>query len=85
MFIGAHLGFDFNGAWLHIDMASPVHAGERATGYGVALLNALFGRFTQSEMLRQLSPLTSEEDLAQENNDENGHVQASKSKKMRKK
>jgi len=40
-FIAEHLG-DFSGKWLHVDMAYPVHAGERATGYGVALLNDLF-------------------------------------------
>jgi probable aminopeptidase NPEPL1 len=39
-FVGNHIeGFlDNGGKWLHIDMAYPVHAGERATGYGVALL-----------------------------------------------
>lgn len=25
LFINAHLGFDFPGVWLHVDMASPVH------------------------------------------------------------
>ena len=25
LFINAHLGFDYPGVWLHIDMASPVH------------------------------------------------------------
>ncbi|CAN0170612.1 unnamed protein product [Ectocarpus sp. 4 AP-2014] len=29
------------GRWLHCDMASPAHQGERATGYGVALLFSL--------------------------------------------
>ena len=39
-FIGNHIEsfLDEGGKWLHIDMAYPVHAGERATGYGVALL-----------------------------------------------
>ncbi len=40
-FIGSHLG-DWVGKagnkWGHIDMAYPVHVGERATGYGVCLL-----------------------------------------------
>lgn len=27
-----------NGKWLHVDMAYPATSGERATGYGVALL-----------------------------------------------
>ena len=25
LFIGAHLGFDYPGVWLHVDMAYPVH------------------------------------------------------------
>ncbi|CAG4983284.1 unnamed protein product [Parnassius apollo] len=56
LFILAHLGFDFRGAWLHIDMAAPAHSGERATGYGVALLNVLFGAHTNSRLLRALAP-----------------------------
>ncbi|CAH2056880.1 unnamed protein product, partial [Iphiclides podalirius] len=56
LFILSHLGFDFRGEWLHIDMASPAHSGERATGYGVALLNVLFGGHSNSRLLRALSP-----------------------------
>jgi hypothetical protein len=26
LFVAAHLGFDFPGVWIHVDMASPVHA-----------------------------------------------------------
>jgi len=26
MFLGAHLGFDYPGAWIHVDMASPVES-----------------------------------------------------------
>jgi len=38
-FIANHLGeFEETGQWLHIDMAATVKDGERATGYGVALL-----------------------------------------------
>ena len=39
-FVGNHIeGFvEEGGRWLHIDMAYPVYSGERATGYGVALL-----------------------------------------------
>lgn len=39
-FIGNHLEdyLSKGGKWLHIDMAGPVNAGERATGYGVGLL-----------------------------------------------
>uniref|UniRef100_S4P5E9 Putative cytoplasmic aminopeptidase n=3 Tax=Pararge aegeria TaxID=116150 RepID=S4P5E9_9NEOP len=56
LFILAHLGFDFPGAWLHVDMAAPAHCGERATGYGVALLTVLFGSQTRSRLLKALSP-----------------------------
>ncbi|XP_055547629.1 probable aminopeptidase NPEPL1 [Wyeomyia smithii] len=55
LFIGAHLGFEYDGAWLHIDMASPVHSGERATGYGVALLLGLFGDHSHAEMLQDIA------------------------------
>jgi probable aminopeptidase NPEPL1 len=40
-FIAEHLG-DFDGRWLHIDMAGPREVSERGTGYGVALLTTLF-------------------------------------------
>lgn len=56
LFIGAHLGFDFPGTWIHVDMAYPVHTGERATGYGVALLATLFGNFSQGSLLQSLCP-----------------------------
>eukprot|EP00903_Cladosiphon_okamuranus_P008938 g8554.t1 len=39
------------GRWLHIDMASPAHQGERATGYGVALLFKLLGALNQESTL----------------------------------
>ena len=39
IFVWKHLtSAGFEGKWLHIDMAYPSHIGERATGYGVALL-----------------------------------------------
>lgn len=59
LFIGSHLenGFHFKGSWIHIDMASPVHSGERATGYGVALLLSLFGQASEDPMLQLSSPL----------------------------
>jgi probable aminopeptidase NPEPL1 len=41
-FIGNHLG-DYDGLWLHIDMAAPSRSGQRATGYGVGLLLTLAG------------------------------------------
>merc|ERR1712150_333292 len=53
LFINAHLGFEYPGTWLHIDMAAPAYTGERATGYGVALLNTLFGKYSQSTLLSQ--------------------------------
>ncbi|XP_002736297.1 putative aminopeptidase NPEPL1 [Saccoglossus kowalevskii] len=62
LFIGAHIGFDFPGVWLHIDMASPVHSGERATGYGVALLLSLFGRAFDTPLLQSVSPLGNTDD-----------------------
>ncbi|KAK7915652.1 hypothetical protein WMY93_011413 [Mugilogobius chulae] len=59
LFIASHLGFDWSGVWVHVDIASPVHAllGERATGFGVALLMALFGQASDDSMLKQVSPL----------------------------
>ncbi|XP_066521145.1 probable aminopeptidase NPEPL1 [Hoplias malabaricus] len=57
LFIGSHLGFDWPGVWVHVDIASPVHAGERATGFGVALLLALFGQASEDPMLNSVSPL----------------------------
>ncbi|KAK4885656.1 hypothetical protein RN001_001927 [Aquatica leii] len=56
LFIGAHLGFDFRGVWIHVDMASPVHCGEKATGYGVALLCVLFGHLSKQQILQNISP-----------------------------
>lgn len=32
--------------------------GERATGYGVALLNTLFGQFSASALLKEAAALT---------------------------
>ncbi|KAL4708947.1 hypothetical protein ACJJTC_014975 [Scirpophaga incertulas] len=57
LFILAHLGFEFPGRWLHVDMAAPAHCGERATGYGVALLSVLFGAHTESTLLKALATL----------------------------
>jgi len=56
LFIASHLGFDFQGVWVHIDMALPVYSGERATGYGVALLVTLFGDYSENQLLRSLGP-----------------------------
>uniref|UniRef100_A0A182R0W1 Cytosol aminopeptidase domain-containing protein n=1 Tax=Anopheles farauti TaxID=69004 RepID=A0A182R0W1_9DIPT len=55
LFIGAHLGFEYGGSWMHVDMAAPVHNGERATGYGVALLAGLFGEYSKAAILRDIA------------------------------
>ncbi|MBN3298157.1 putative aminopeptidase NPEPL1 [Amia ocellicauda] len=57
LFIASHLGFDWPGVWVHVDIASPVHTGERATGFGVALLLALFGQASEDPLLNMVSPL----------------------------
>ena len=40
-FIGEHLHPEYQGGWLHCDMAGPADAKERGTGYGVALVLAM--------------------------------------------
>ena len=40
-FIGEHLDKEYEGEWLHIDIAGPSTSDERGTGYGVGLLLAL--------------------------------------------
>nr|XP_045013705.1 probable aminopeptidase NPEPL1 [Jaculus jaculus] len=62
LFIASHIGFDWPGVWVHLDIAAPVHAGERATGFGVALLLALFGRASEDPLLNLVSPLDCEVD-----------------------
>ncbi|OQV20416.1 putative aminopeptidase NPEPL1 [Hypsibius exemplaris] len=52
LFIQSHLGFDWPEVWAHIDVASPVHAGERATGFGVTLLAGLCASYSESLLLR---------------------------------
>lgn len=56
LFILAQIGFDFGGYWIHVDMAYNSHTGERATGYGVALLLVLFGNLSGNNMLQTVSP-----------------------------
>lgn len=56
LFINANLGFDWSGVWMHVDMAAPSAVGERATGYGVSLLNCLFGTASKAPMLQAVSP-----------------------------
>ncbi|XP_030371693.1 probable aminopeptidase NPEPL1 [Scaptodrosophila lebanonensis] len=60
LFVAAHLGFDYHGVWMHVDMATPVHNGERATGYGVALLLTLFGNHTNCALLQSIAPTDEE-------------------------
>ncbi|MCB9524701.1 MAG: leucyl aminopeptidase family protein [Myxococcales bacterium] len=43
-FIAEHLSEDYAGGWLHLDIAGPSTAGERGTGFGVALLTELLDR-----------------------------------------
>jgi len=57
LFINSHLGFDFQGDFIHIDMASPAHQGERGTGYGVALLTSMFAEHSTNEYINSLSPV----------------------------
>lgn len=56
---------------MHVDMAAPVHCGERATGYGVGLLVSLFGRYSNSALLNSIGPAMEDE------------VKESEKKKMR--
>ncbi|XP_077316365.1 putative aminopeptidase NPEPL1 [Lithobates pipiens] len=69
LFIASHIGFDWPGVWVHVDIASPVHAGERATGFGVALLLSLFGRASEDPLLNMVSPL-GEDTVEEEENPE---------------
>lgn len=50
-----------------MDMAAPVHCGERATGYGVGFLVSLFGRYSNSALLQSIGPAIDEHDAAGEN------------------
>jgi len=80
LFIASHIGFDFLGTWIHVDMAYPVHCGERATGYGVALLLSLFGQASHNSLLQTISPFGQENGSAEvDGSTEDG----SASKKMR--
>jgi len=56
LFIMSHLGWDWSGVWLHVDMAAPAYNGERATGYGVALLSVLFGSASGAPLLQSAAP-----------------------------
>lgn len=54
LFISSHLSLDYSGAWIHVDMASTVASGERATGFGVSLLVGLFGNESNSDYLKYI-------------------------------
>ncbi|XKL65655.1 hypothetical protein PGB90_009075 [Kerria lacca] len=56
LFIAAHLGFDTKICWIHVDIAGVSYLGERATGYGVALLTVMFGYLSKDEHLQFLCP-----------------------------
>ncbi|KAL7750216.1 hypothetical protein RI367_004389 [Sorochytrium milnesiophthora] len=44
-FVEEHLDAEYKNPWLHIDIAGPAHAKDRATGFGVALLYQLVKNF----------------------------------------
>lgn len=46
-FVEAHLSEDFEGLWLHVDIAGPAWIGGRGTGFGVALLCALSAQWRE--------------------------------------
>ena len=48
-FIEQHLPDNFQGNWLHVDMAGPATKGDRGTGYGVALVLELLGAGSDSQ------------------------------------
>ena len=42
-FIYEHIHEDFEGGWLHVDLAGPAFLEERGTGFGVGLTLAMLG------------------------------------------
>ncbi|CAJ0609066.1 unnamed protein product [Cylicocyclus nassatus] len=55
LFIGAHIDFGEGIKWMHLDIASPAECGDRATGYGPALLSYLLGHLTKAPMFSKNS------------------------------
>ena len=55
LFIYSQLSPSFSGIWVHIDMAATVKFADRATGYGVSLLVALFGDETENDYLKYIN------------------------------
>lgn len=84
LFIASHLenGFHFKGVWIHVDMAYPVHSGERATGYGVALLLSLFGQASDDDLLQKTSPLTVDGTDQSNHNSVDGDETSSKRRRL---
>jgi len=82
LFINANLGFDWGGVWMHVDMAAPANVGERATGYGVCLLNSLFGSSSQAAILQGVSPSSENGSMAGAG-EESSHQQQGQVKKLR--
>lgn len=82
LFIMSHLGPDFTGRWLHIDMAIPAASGERATGYGVALLTSLFGSRSSNALLRLMGPTDTVNGSEGEKMDQDGAYEGSKRIKL---
>jgi len=56
LFIMSHLGFDWPGVWIHVDMAAPSQSGDRGTGYGVSLLNHMFGSWSKIPLVKDNAP-----------------------------
>ncbi|GMT05349.1 hypothetical protein PENTCL1PPCAC_27523, partial [Pristionchus entomophagus] len=52
-FIGSNINFGEGLRWAHIDMACCALEGERALGYGVALVSAMFGEHTNAQVLSE--------------------------------
>jgi len=84
LFIMANLGWEFPGVWMHVDMAAPACSGERATGYGVSLLNTLFGSASGAQMLRDASPaVQGNNGVADDGNDGSSHGGMNKKMKFK--
>lgn len=81
LFIFANLGFEFPGVWMHVDMAAPACSGERATGYGVSLLNTLFGSASKCDMFQAASQVTHGNGMLEDGSD--GASQGVQMKKMK--
>jgi len=82
LFIFANLGWEFPGVWMHVDIAAPAYSGERATGYGVCLLNTLFGSSSKSGMFQAASPMIYGNGVAEDEMGD-GSSQGGSSKKMK--